>query len=703
MCVITIQLSGDALKNGVESMADEHPDQQHRRRTFLQTIGALGASSAIAPGAAAAQEASTSLDDYHTTLQSELTASDRKQRQLPSGEYVYGTTEQAALDAFSLQGAGTESTISVDTDAVPITTADRLEITADATEPHDATYRGTIEAASVSEGDRLLGVAYVRSESADARATARFTYQYTDSVGQSAYSESFVVRGAEIEPSGEWLRYYFPIEVGAKPSGSNHVPAFEFRTGCGEQTVEIGGIALFDYGGTDVSLSTLPPYDYAGRAEDAAWRGSAQERIETHRKTDLEVEVLDPGGGPMNRAEVEVEMVEHTFDFGSAVSVEHLTDDSATDETYRETFLEDFNKAVIENGLKYPAWEGEWDIPRGDTLTALDWLNARDIPIRGHYLLWEQFSTDGGGGMSVENAASKSGEELRTAITEKILNHVETFEGSVSDWDMHNHPIWQSNFREDDRLGWDAVRTWWDAAAEATDLDLYANEMGVVGGAWQRSQYLDFITHLHENDYPLGGIAFMGHHQQQWNQLLDVDDMIAGFEAFSDFGVPILVSEFDIEIFSRRNAQDVAVQADYTRDFLTVAFSMPAVEGVLSWGFWAGDHWRPTGAYYDEDWTRRPNGDVYQDLVFDEWWTEDAGRTDRDGAYSTRGFKGTYRISAEKGALAGETTVTIGDDTGTVTVELTPPGQSEDEGDTDAHDAADEAEHESEDAQTADA
>jgi len=41
-------------------------------------------------------------------------------------------------------------------------------------------------------------------------------------------------------------------------------------------------------------------------------------------------------------------MTEHEFDFGSAVSVGHVTGDSEDDEIYRETFLENFNKAVIE-------------------------------------------------------------------------------------------------------------------------------------------------------------------------------------------------------------------------------------------------------------------------------------------------------------------------------------------------------------------
>jgi GH35 family endo-1,4-beta-xylanase len=663
-------------------MPDERTGFESRRRTFLKSIGAVGVT-AVGSSVATAQESSDSLDDYHQTLRDDLTGRGGN-RTLPAGEYVYGTTEEAALEAFSLQGDGETSTISVDTDTVPITTAERLDVSGSGDRPYEVSYRGPVEDRSLSEGDLLLGVAYVRSDSDHAQAKASFNYEYTDTDGETSYSDSFVQRGAEMDPTDEWLRYFFPIEVGAKPDGTDHAPFLEFWTGYGDQTVEFGGMALIDYSDDDVDLATLPPYDYEGRSPDAEWREDARERIEEIRKTDVEVEVLGPGGKSMNRAGVEVEMQDHEFDFGSAVSVNHITGDEEADEIYRETFLEYFNRAVVENGLKYPAWEGGWDMSQDDIRSTLDWLDERDVPTRGHYLLWEEYTTDGGGGMYIENADELSTDEIEELVAEKIRNHAEMFEDDVADWDMHNHPIWQRNFRDTEGLGWDAIDHWWQAANEVTDNELYTNEMGAIGGAWQRSQYLDYIEHLVENDYPVDGIGFMGHHQQQWNQMLPITgdrSMEEGFDAFADFDLPLLITEFDIEIFSRRNAQDVAVQADYTRDFLTMAFSKEAVEGVMSWGFWEEDHWRPTGAYFDSDWTLRENGEVFKNLVFDEWWTHERGRTDHDGVYETRGFRGDYVVRAKKGALTGETTVTFDDETDTVTVELSPSDDSDSDGD----------------------
>lgn len=647
-------------------MTDDQPDLDGGRRTVLKSLGALGVV-ATTGQAAADSHTSASPDSYHETLRSDLTGRGGT-KTLPAGEYVYGVTEQTALETFTLQQNGTESSISVDTDAVPITQGDRLEIDAGLENADDASYRGTVGDHSFSAGDVLLAVAYVRSDDDDAEAMANFKYEYTDTDGSTSYSENYIDRGAHVEPNGKWRRYFFPIEVGEKPAGSNHTPFLEFWTGYTDQTIEFGGLALIDYSDSDVGLGTLPPYDYAGRAEDADWRDAAQQRIEDVRKTDIEVTVVDADGNAVPEADVNVAMTEHEFTFGSAVSVGHINGDSEDDEIYRETFLENFNKAVIENGLKYPAFLGTWGDSKEGAKEALQWLNERDVPTRGHYLLWEEYSTSGGGGMGVNsNLAADVVEDI---VDQRIENHATDIGEMVSDWDMHNHPIWQSNFRDDEDLGWAAVDRWWQTADQATDQPLYTNEMGQVGGTWQQDQYYEFISHLVENDYPIDGIGFMAHHQQWWDQMLDMSTLKSSYDRFEEFDLPVLITEFDIQVFSRRNAQDVEVQTDYTRDFLTMTFSHPVVEGILSWGFWEDDHWRPTGAYFNSDWSLRPNGEVYQDLVYDEWWTEESGQADGSGTYTTRGFKGEYLVAARDGDQIGVAAATFDDENGTVTVEL---------------------------------
>jgi len=672
-------------------MTDDHTRFNGDRRTFLKWLGALGATM----GAGATAVGPVAGDDHVGEYRQTLLAALESAHGLPAGTFVYGTNEQAALDAFTFEGAGegTSSTFEVDAD-VPITQAISLTVNEDPSNAYDYTYQGFISDSSFSAGDPLLAVAYVRSDTDGAQIQAGFKYQYTDPNGETGYSSNTVQESATVTPGAEWTRYYFPIEVGEKPDGSEHTPYLEFWTGYGEQTVEMGGVALLDYGDADVSVGDLPagPADaeggggdeptnplinYAGREEGAQWREDARDRIEEIRMTDFEVEVVDDSGAAVDGADVDVAMTDHAFDFGSAVSVSHITGDSEDDQRYREVFLENFNKAVIENGLKYPAFTGAWGDSKAGAMDALEWLDEHDVPTRGHYLLWEEYGTDGGGGMGIGDPDAMSAGEVVDLVDQRIETHATDVGDHVVEWDMHNHPIWQSNFRSDDAIGWDAVEQWWQTADAATDAELYTNEMGNVAGGFFRDQHDEFVGRLVENNYPVDGVGFMGHVQLPNDNVTPPAEILETYDQFAEHDLPILITEFDIQINDRDNDEEVAFQRDLLRDFLIASFSHEAVEGVMSWGFWAGDHWRPTGAYYDEDWTLRPHGEQFMDLVFEEWWTEESGSTDADGVYATSGFKGTYRITAAHGAQTAEREISIDDDTGTVTVSIGETGDTD--------------------------
>ena len=122
-----------------------------------------------------------------------------------------------------------------------------------------------------------------------------------------------------------------------------------------------------------------------------------------------------------------------------------------------------------------------------------------------------------------------------------------------------------------------------------------------------------------------------------------MDDLMKRFDRFEAFGKELEITEFDI------NTSDEATQSDYTRDFMTAAFSLPSVKAFLMWGFWEGAHWIPRGAMMRRDWSFKPNGDVYKDLVFKRWWTNADGKTGAQGTFATRGSLGDYEIEVKAG------------------------------------------------------
>jgi len=266
--------------------------------------------------------------------------------------------------------------------------------------------------------------------------------------------------------------------------------------------------------------------------------------------------------------------------------------------------------------------------------------------------------------MAVDESLSDG--ELQDELVGKIESHASEFDGQVTDWDMHNHPIWQSTIR--DRLGWDAVGEWWAAADEATDVGLYTNEMGNVAGDFFRDEHYEFVQRLVDEGAPVDGVGFMGHVQFPTGNVTPPKEMLSTFDQYAELDLPVLITEFDVQIDSRDNQRQVQWQADFLRDFLIASFSHESVEGVINWGFWADDHWRPTGALFDSNWGLRPHGEQFVNLVFDEWWTEDSGETNDDGTYSSWAFKGEYEVTASFDGEEASTAATLSD--GGTTVEL---------------------------------
>jgi hypothetical protein len=66
----------------------------------------------------------------------------------------------------------------------------------------------------------------------------------------------------------------------------------------------------------------------------------------------------------------------------------------------------------------------------------------------------------------------------------------------------------------------------------------------------------------------------------------------------------------------------------------------------------------PRSAMVRRDWSLKPNGQVYQDLVFRKWWTNADGKTGAKGRFATRAFLGEYEIQV----VAGGKTRTVQDE-----------------------------------------
>ncbi|MFZ4767339.1 MAG: glycoside hydrolase, partial [Roseimicrobium sp.] len=110
-----------------------------------------------------------------------------------------------------------------------------------------------------------------------------------------------------------------------------------------------------------------------------------------------------------------------------------------------------------------------------------------------------------------------------------------------------------------------------------------------------------------------------------------------------------LVPNLELTEFDVNTNGDEQLQADWLRDTLIMAYSHPAYTGVMLWVFWEGAGWKPETALWRTDWTEKPNGAVWRDLIWKRWHTADTGATSAAGTFTTRGHRGLYEVRVTTG------------------------------------------------------
>ena len=456
--------------------------------------------------------------------------------------------------------------------------------------------------------------------------------------------------GRDLDLSREWTEYFLPFasiaDYDAGQAGTG------FHMGLLEQAVEIADFEVYAFGvGYDVRRLPNTRAMYAGQEPDAPWRAAAAARIEQHRKADLAVSVTDAAGKPLSDAKVTVAMRRHSFGWGSAVTAKNILRQDADGEKYRDIIGKHFSRVVFENDLKWPSWDNPAN--HANILKATDWLRERNIEVRGHCLVWPSWKY-----LPRKMLALKDEPEaLRQCINEHIAHEVATMKGRLVDWDVVNEPY--TNHELMDVLGNDELIAWFKLARQHDPaVNLYLNDYAILTAGGLDTQHQDHfektLRFLKDGGAPITGLGMQGHFGASPTP---PERMLAILDRFAALGVDISITEHDID------TADESFQAEFTRDFLTVAFSHPSVVAFLTWGFWENSHWRPAGAYFRNDWSVKPAGQVWLDLVTKTWWTDETLETGADGATRTRGFLGHYEI-----------TVTHGGKTKTVFVDLPKRG-----------------------------
>ena len=357
-------------------------------------------------------------------------------------------------------------------------------------------------------------------------------------------------------------------------------------------------------------------------------------RIESLRKGDFTVRLLDAAGNPV-KGEAEYELKRHRFWFGTALNPAALFGNDKIGEEdvrkYRETFLAYFDHAVAEGGHRWANMErearGKHTDQRG--LDIYQWCEDNEIPIRGHHVFWEPNDK------KVEWMGKGA---TRESDVKHRMNHLfDLYRGKIIEWDLNNEILRYRDYHKVDNAD---LFKW--AKQIYPEGVFYLNEHPIITrfmGGPQYEKYVELIDSLLAEGAPVGGLGVQGHFGED---TLDPELVWHVYETLGKYDLPIKVTEYDNTI------KDEKEQARQMRHFLKLSFAHPKVEGVLLWGFWGGRHWMgERAALWRENWSIKPAGQVWVDLMTRDWHTAGKATLRDGGSLSFRGFYGEYDVTAD--------------------------------------------------------
>ncbi len=596
-------------------------------------------------------------DSYHNWIKSHLTT----EYSIIGGQWVL-TDKEITTNSLA-QLTNIQQTITDWSSEEPFTKKVKFTNTLQRTNPWDAAVRYPTQI-DITAGDALLLIIWIRALTADF-GNGMISHIFEKS--SDPYTKSLLTSHL---PSNDWQMWMLPFE--SEETYSAGTARYQINMGVMAQTIDVGGIVIINYG-TDYSVEELPITEYhknyEGQEPDAAWRTEAQARIEQYRMENLTVTVVDADDDPIEGAVVNINMKKHKFGFGTAVAVSRLIGTDYDADVYREKLQDlsgngkSFNLVVIENALKWPTWESTWPTDKQGTADAITTLRNWDLKVRGHNLVWPGWNY-----LPDDIEANSNNPDY---ITQRIQEHITEIagypgiKGEIFEWDVineavHNHDLANVYGTED------VYKDWFDLA-EAADPDakLFLNDYSIINNSGMdfssQEKYHSLIQNLLNAGAKLEGIGIQGHFQFPLTSPQRI------YEIIEDFAV----HDLDIEI-TEYDTKDVDdhIAANYIRDVMTIAFSHPKVTQFLMWGFWDGAHYKNQAPIFYSDWTIKLSGEMFINLVFNQWWTDASLISDNNGNVSVNGYLGDYDITAEYDGYSENIAFSLDKGNGTVTIKL---------------------------------
>ena len=506
--------------------------------------------------------------------------------------------------------------------------------------------------ADVALNDVLLLSCFIRNHGDGTIDQMAFSFQeLNDPWGNSHYEV------VDIPANDQWYRVFFPLTADlAHPTAQTML---QLHLGFENIDFEIGGLALINFKQlyTEADLPKQEVLYYEGIEENAAWRIAANNRIDQHRKTNLTVTVVDVNHNPVENASVHFDMQNAAFKYGSFEAAA-LLDPNPNLDFYQSEFYRLFNYGTV--GIYWSGAESDnYDL----ALSTTNILLQNGLDVRLHPALWG-FITSNWSSMpnDVQQALNQGNAAyVRQRINQRLPDVTNRFKDLVTDYDVLNEPSHVTNLQ--DLLGTNEPLVWFQKMRqEDPNNQLFINDYEILSLGAQlapRNAYKNVIENLLMQNAPIDGVGFQGHifdtptpPERVYNVIEEFYQLGLNYGQQLDFKI----TEYDTEGMGDQLA------AQYLGDFLIAIFSHPQVSSFTMWGFWDGLHWLDDAPLYYQDFTPKPALAVYENLLFDQWWTDESRTTASNGVATLRAFKGDYLIRVSSNGKTAQQWINLSGD-----------------------------------------
>lgn len=414
----------------------------------------------------------------------------------------------------------------------------------------------------------------------------------------------------------------------------------------------------------------------ASTSHAQGWREQAEADIREHRTAPLRIRVENADdAGPFT---LRVAQRSTPFNWGTVVRVDQAASRSPAEDgrfvptdPYHLHFLE-FNSVTPGNAGKWKLWERA--SYRRNYLRFAGALDSLGIRNRGHGTVWPSINRWNAVPQDVVDITDSLGADGEVLVTKnerirrRVRAHIEDnvralVDIGVYELDLINElvhvPDLTRNIMGLDREQRIAEHTQWYqwAKAAAPSIRLVANEYDLFqSGNDFHEDFVAYVGEMLAAGAPIDAVGMQGHF---FGTVPDHAELRRRLDEVAVLGLPMSITEFDM----------TGESADEIERALHAAFAHPLVYGFTVWGAWDGQQWRGNAPIYYRDWSLKPNGERYFELVQGAWRTEFGVSTSTTDT-TVQAFHGNYDVFVELGDRLALAEVSLGADGAEVVVDL---------------------------------